>query len=59
MSRSDGRKPDELRPLAFQPDFLEQPHGSVLSRRARRSCSAPRRSRRACRAGCRNRDAAG
>jgi ribonuclease PH len=29
-ARSDGRRPDELRPLDLQPDFLEQPHGSVL-----------------------------
>jgi ribonuclease PH len=30
MTRSDGRRPDELRPLDLTPDFLEQPHGSVL-----------------------------
>ncbi len=30
MSRSDGRRPAELRPLDVVPDFLEQPHGSVL-----------------------------
>jgi ribonuclease PH len=30
VSRADGRRPDELRPLDLQPDFLEQPHGSVL-----------------------------
>jgi len=30
MSRADGRRPDELRPLDLRPDFLEQPHGSVL-----------------------------
>jgi ribonuclease PH len=29
-ARADGRRPDELRPLAPEPDFLEQPHGSVL-----------------------------
>jgi ribonuclease PH len=28
--RGDGRRPHELRPLALEPDFLEQPHGSVL-----------------------------
>jgi ribonuclease PH len=28
--RADGRRPDELRPLDLQPDFLEQPHGSIL-----------------------------
>jgi ribonuclease PH len=28
--RNDGRRPDELRPLELVPDFLEQPHGSVL-----------------------------
>jgi ribonuclease PH len=28
--RADGRRPDELRPLDLQPDFLEQPHGCVL-----------------------------
>ena len=30
MSRADGRRPSELRALEFDPDFLEQPHGSVL-----------------------------
>jgi ribonuclease PH len=30
VTRSDGRRPDELRPLEVLPDFLEQPHGSVL-----------------------------
>src|SRR6266568_4193439 len=30
MSRADGRRADELRPLDLQPDFLEQPHGCVL-----------------------------
>jgi len=30
MTRADGRRPNELRPLDIQPDFLEQPHGSVL-----------------------------
>ena len=30
MSRADGRRPDQLRPLELQADFLEQPHGSVL-----------------------------
>jgi ribonuclease PH len=29
-ARLDGRRPDELRALDIQPDFLEQPHGSVL-----------------------------
>jgi ribonuclease PH len=28
--RIDGRRPDELRPLELLPDYLEQPHGSVL-----------------------------
>src|SRR5512132_304077 len=28
--RHDGRRPDQLRELDLQPDFLEQPHGSVL-----------------------------
>ena len=28
--RHDGRRPDELRPLDVQVDYLEQPHGSVL-----------------------------
>ena len=28
--RNDGRRPDELRPLDLLPDYLEQPHGSVL-----------------------------
>ena len=30
MTRSDARRPDELRPLVFEVDYLEQPHGSVL-----------------------------
>src|SRR6267378_5108038 len=30
MARNDGRRTDELRPLDLIPDFLEQPHGSVL-----------------------------
>ena len=30
MTRSDGRRTDELRPLALDPHFLEQPHGCVL-----------------------------
>lgn len=30
MTRGDGRRPDELRPLAIEPDYLEQPHGSAL-----------------------------
>jgi ribonuclease PH len=30
MSREAGRRPDQLRPLVFEPDFLENPHGSVL-----------------------------
>jgi ribonuclease PH len=28
--RADGRAPDQLRPLELRPDYLEQPHGSVL-----------------------------
>jgi ribonuclease PH len=30
VTRPDGRRPDELRPLEIQVDFLEQPHGAVL-----------------------------
>jgi ribonuclease PH len=30
VTRHDGRRPDELRPLELVPGFLEQPHGSVL-----------------------------
>ena len=30
MSRSDGRAPDQLRPLSLEANWLEQPHGSVL-----------------------------
>ena len=26
----EGRRPDELRPLEIQVDYLEQPHGAVL-----------------------------
>jgi ribonuclease PH len=30
MTREDGRRADELRPVAADPSFLEQPHGMVL-----------------------------
>src|SRR5205823_5918584 len=30
LMRNDGRRPDQLRPLELEPDYLEQPHGSVL-----------------------------
>ena len=30
MTRESGRRPDQLRPLQLEPDYLEQPHGSVL-----------------------------
>jgi ribonuclease PH len=30
VTRADGRRPDELRPVAADPAFLEQPHGMVL-----------------------------
>jgi ribonuclease PH len=30
MTRADGRRADKLRALDLKPDFLEQPHGSVL-----------------------------
>jgi ribonuclease PH len=30
VTRADGRRPDELRPLDLQVDFLEQPQGSAL-----------------------------
>jgi ribonuclease PH len=30
MTRADGRRPDQLRPITFGVDFLEQPHGSVV-----------------------------
>jgi ribonuclease PH len=30
VTRADGRRPDQLRPLEIVPDYLEQPHGSVL-----------------------------
>jgi ribonuclease PH len=30
MTRADGRRPDELRPVDAATDYLEQPHGSVL-----------------------------
>jgi ribonuclease PH len=30
VTRADGRRPDELRPLDLQVDYLEQPHGSAL-----------------------------
>ena len=30
MTRADGRRPADLRPVAADPNFLEQPHGMVL-----------------------------
>ena len=30
MTRAGDRRPDQLRPLDVEPDYLEQPHGSVL-----------------------------
>jgi ribonuclease PH len=30
VTREDGRRPEQLRPLELEPDYLEQPHGSVL-----------------------------
>jgi ribonuclease PH len=30
MSRQDGRKPDELRPVILMPDYIKYPEGSVL-----------------------------
>jgi ribonuclease PH len=30
VTRADGRRPDELRPLDLDVDFLQQPHGAVL-----------------------------
>ena len=30
MTRGDGRRPDQLRQLTIEPDYLEQPHGSAL-----------------------------
>jgi ribonuclease PH len=30
LRRADGRRPDELREIAIEVDFLEQPHGAVL-----------------------------
>ena len=30
MTRADGRKPDELRELTIEPDWLEHPHGSAI-----------------------------
>jgi ribonuclease PH len=28
--RAEGRRPDQLRPIEIEPDYLEQPHGSAL-----------------------------
>ena len=30
MTRAEGRKPDELRELTIEPDYLEHPHGSAI-----------------------------
>ena len=32
MTRPDGRRPDELRPLTITPDWLKDPEGSALIR---------------------------
>jgi ribonuclease PH len=29
-AREDGRKPDQLRSISFEPDYLENPHGSAV-----------------------------
>src|SRR5689334_3094901 len=29
-TRNDGRRPDAIRPLTIEPDYLENPHGSAL-----------------------------
>ena len=29
-AREGGRKPDQLRAITFEPDYLENPHGSVV-----------------------------
>jgi ribonuclease PH len=34
-ARADGRKPDQLRPLEIESEFLEQPHGAVLFRQGK------------------------
>jgi ribonuclease PH len=35
MTRAEGRRPDQLRPIQLEPDFLEQPHGCVLWRQGK------------------------
>jgi ribonuclease PH len=30
VTRADGRLPSQLRPVRFEPGFLEQPHGTAL-----------------------------
>ena len=35
MTRADGRRTGELRPLSLAPDWLEQPHGAVLYRQGK------------------------
>ena len=51
-SRNDGRRPDQLRPVIADPEFLEQPHGVVLWSQDRRAFCAPPRRRTAFRGGC-------
>jgi ribonuclease PH len=29
-ARENGRRPDQIRPLTIEPDFLENPHGSAV-----------------------------
>ena len=29
-AREGGRRPDQLRPISFEPDYLENPHGSAV-----------------------------
>jgi ribonuclease PH len=35
VTRTDGRRPDQLRPLELEPDYLEQPHGSCVIRQGK------------------------
>ena len=59
-TRNDGRRPDELRPITFEVDYLEQPHGSVLVIAGEDEGPLHGDGRRKrCRAGCATRAAAG
>ena len=52
MTRNDGRRPDQLRPVSADPAFLEQPHGVVLWSQGKTRVLCTASIQEVCRAGC-------